>query len=247
MNIKSKIARLPKSVRNQLGQRIEDGCPGSSIVIWLNELPEVKAILIEHFHGSAVSEQNLSDWKQSGHQDWLRRQEAQSAALQLLATAEDLDLNDTRQQRSLLDSFAGLLAIEMSRLAMTLLQNEADPGKKWKLLCQINKELSQLRRAHDRTVRTAVIEDKRNAEAGRQKQEEARRAREVEKQQLFKLLEEHDTKERSRIHKFWNQPNPEQRADLFYRLKCDLPTGSLVSEIWPELNLSSSLIKPAKA
>ena len=234
----SKIARLPKALRHQLSQRIEDGQPGTDLVQWLNNLPEVRKITADQFNGSLISEQNLSDWKSSGHQDWLRRQEAREAALQLLTSAEDLDLEDTGQQRRLLDNFAAVLAVEMSRMAMTLLEKETDPEKKWKRLCEINTQLSKLRRDHDRATRAKVTQEKWNAEAGRQKWEEERQAREAEKQRLLTRLQECEKIDYNSRFKFESSNQGRQKAELYYRLKCDLPVDNLVHEIWPELDFT---------
>ena len=234
----SKIARLPKSVRHQLGQHLEDGRPGKDIVQWLNSLPDVQKVLADHFHGSPISEQNLSDWKSSGHQDWIKRQDAQEAALSLLTAGEDLDLEDDGQQRKLLDNFAAVLAVEMSQLAMDLLAKETDPEKKWKRVCEINTQLSKLRRDHDRATRVKVTREKWNAEAERQKQAEARRAKEEKRQQLLTMLNEEDKKDYNAGFKFDSRRNGKQKAELYYRLQCDLPLDNLVNEIFPELNPS---------
>jgi len=74
MNIISrigKIARLPHSLREQLNLKLHDGLPAKSILPWLNSLPEVKAILATDFDNRPISKQNLSEWKQGGHRDWL--------------------------------------------------------------------------------------------------------------------------------------------------------------------------------
>src|ERR1039457_2397581 len=70
-----KIARLPYWVRQQLNRRLQDGEIGKKLVEWLNGLPEVAKIVKTQFGGRPVSGQNLSEWKQGGHQDWLRYQE----------------------------------------------------------------------------------------------------------------------------------------------------------------------------
>jgi hypothetical protein len=71
-----KNGQLSKDRRHELGQRIEDGEPGTDIVQWLNLQPDVQAILQEQFAGRPIGEQNLSDWKQTGHVEWLRRRAA---------------------------------------------------------------------------------------------------------------------------------------------------------------------------
>ena len=69
-----KIGRLPGNIRQSLGERIEEGIPNKELVVWLNGLPEVKDSLALRFGGRAITEQNLSEWKQTGHLAWLRRE-----------------------------------------------------------------------------------------------------------------------------------------------------------------------------
>src|SRR5580704_14002274 len=85
-----KIARLPKSVRDELNRRLTDGEPGNQLVAWLNDLPEVQKVVAAEFGGRAVREQNLSEWKQGGYQDWLRQQEALELVRGLSAEGEEL-------------------------------------------------------------------------------------------------------------------------------------------------------------
>ena len=85
-----KIARLPKAVREELNRRLSDGEPGKELVVWLNHLPEVQRVLAAEFGGRAVREQNLSEWKQGGYGEWLRKQEALELVRNLSAEAEDL-------------------------------------------------------------------------------------------------------------------------------------------------------------
>jgi hypothetical protein len=67
---KGKIARLPKALRDEVCQRMEDGATYGSILTWLNELPEVKAMLEAQFKGDGVNEQNLTNWRQGGFLEW---------------------------------------------------------------------------------------------------------------------------------------------------------------------------------
>ena len=85
-----KIARLPREVREQLNRRLADGEPGTRLVEWLNSLPETQKTLAADFEGRAINEQNLSEWKQGGHQDRLARQETLACARELAADATEL-------------------------------------------------------------------------------------------------------------------------------------------------------------
>ena len=66
-----KIANLPAEIREKLNWRINDGEPGNEIVEWLNSLPEVMEVTGARFNGIPISEQNLSEWRKRGYQQWL--------------------------------------------------------------------------------------------------------------------------------------------------------------------------------
>jgi hypothetical protein len=73
--LRGKIARLPKSIREKLNRRLDDGEPLSTLVDWLNVLPAVKKVLTTHFGGVAINHQNISNWRASGFQRWVKKQE----------------------------------------------------------------------------------------------------------------------------------------------------------------------------
>lgn len=175
-----KIARLPKCIRDDLGHRIEDGEQGKELVKWLNGLSGVQRVLKEQFDGRPISEQNFSEWKQGGYQDWLRDEETRLFVSQLTEQSDDLDEAADGQEIS--DRFAGLLAAEMTRLARTLLQKETDPEKRWKRLCEVHRELSQLRRDDHRAVRVLIKRESWTRQTEREDEEnEARLEKERDK------------------------------------------------------------------
>lgn len=67
-----KIARLPETIRTELNRRLRDGASGSSLLPWLNALPEVRTVLEADFGGRDISAPNLTDWRQGGYEDWVR-------------------------------------------------------------------------------------------------------------------------------------------------------------------------------
>jgi hypothetical protein len=83
MTRRGKIARLPKNIRDQVNQRLDDGEQGARLVAWLNSLPEAQAILARDFDGKAIREQNLSEWRKGGYREW-------QATSQLLEMAQRL-------------------------------------------------------------------------------------------------------------------------------------------------------------
>ncbi|WP_043585299.1 hypothetical protein [Geminisphaera colitermitum] len=72
---KGKIARLPRVIRDEINRRLLDGEPGSKILPWLNTQETVLRVLDEHFGEEPVTPQNLSEWRQGGYQDWIKRRE----------------------------------------------------------------------------------------------------------------------------------------------------------------------------
>lgn len=90
MTRNGKIARLPKAIRDRLNQQILDGVPGKDLVNWLNGINEVVDILVQKFNTDRITEQNLSEWKQGGYQDWLKHQERRDWVRRLSDEAEDV-------------------------------------------------------------------------------------------------------------------------------------------------------------
>lgn len=71
---RSKIGRLPFAVRNELCEQIRDGATGAEITAWLNRHPSFKAVRKATGCGE-LNAQNLTDWRTSGYQDWLKDQD----------------------------------------------------------------------------------------------------------------------------------------------------------------------------
>jgi len=85
-----KIARLPKPIREQLNARLENGEPGTALVTWLNQLPEVQKIITDQFAGLPIRPQNLSEWRQGGYQDWLRHQQREQRVQRIVEEGASL-------------------------------------------------------------------------------------------------------------------------------------------------------------
>jgi len=54
-------------------------------------LPQVKTVLAEHFAGRPINEQNLSDWRQGGFEEWLAHQDLLAQAAELAANRQELE------------------------------------------------------------------------------------------------------------------------------------------------------------
>ena len=68
---KSKIARLPFNIREQLNHQIMDNVPAKDILSWLNTDPMVRHYMERLFQNRYITEQNLSEWRQDAYQEWL--------------------------------------------------------------------------------------------------------------------------------------------------------------------------------
>ena len=88
---KGKIARLPRSIRNELNVRLENGAPGQPLLDWLNSLPGTRQVLQEQFDGVPISKQNLSDWRQGGYAEWLARRDLLDQATDMAEQATELE------------------------------------------------------------------------------------------------------------------------------------------------------------
>ena len=158
---KGKIGRLPRAVREQLNMRLQDGQSGPAIVPWLNELPEVKEMLAREFEGNAITEQNLSDWRNSGYTQWVRLQNA-AGELELWEEMTT-DLDQTMDKEKMWSGICLLMTVQLGALYQKSLGEELPTAERWGYLKESVKMLTDLRK-------TEVFFDKRR----REKQQETK-------------------------------------------------------------------------
>jgi hypothetical protein len=220
-----KIGRLLKYTRDELGRRIEDGEPGKELVKWLNGLPDVQEILKEQFGGRSITEQNLSEWKQTGHPEWLRHEEARLLASRL--TEQSDDLNEAADGQEISDRFASVLAVELTRLATALLEKETDPEKRWQRFREAHRELSQLRRDDHRAVRTLIERERWNRKTECEEEEEEKRMKQENKERQMEMCFA-STHNRTMAKAFGGGKAGEKMAELLYCIKFDLPLPDFI-------------------
>jgi hypothetical protein len=142
-----KIARLPRLIRNELNQRLDDGVEGKKLVRWLNRLPEAREVLREYFQGKPVTEQNLSDWKAGGFAEGQQRQEFLAQARELAETAEEVREVSRGNRTSLAEHLTTVLAL---RYARVLKEWNGEAGeamtKQLRLLHGLSHDVSRLAR-----------------------------------------------------------------------------------------------------
>ena len=186
MSRNGKIARLPAVVREEVNQRLRVGEPGKDLVAWLNSLPKVQTTLQKHFQGYAVTEQNLSEWRMGGFEDWLDQQASLESTCTLAENSDELQLHgnggDPRptRYRSYAERLAVLLSVDVFEHRQTVMQKEMDPKLRWELLKELLQQVSRLRRDDHRQARLMLDQQ------GREREDE-RKAVEAKEQQVEKL------------------------------------------------------------
>ena len=162
MTRNGKIARLPWSLRDNLNRRLRDGEFGKALVDWLNSLPEVQQVLREEFGGRSINEQNLSEWKQGGYEDWVRHQETRTWVQDWAGQAADIrrDINEEAGDLSLVELLSTRVAIALSRSLYSSVAKASDDPKQTRILLDIAGELARLRR-DDHSQRCLAIQRER--------------------------------------------------------------------------------------
>ena len=148
-----KIAHLPHSIRTQINQRLHDGETGVSLVEWLNSLPEVRAVLAANFHGRPISEQNISEWKAGGYEDWLEQQEVLASVQHTLDDAAQLKAT---VPGSLAEPMAQLLVARLSLALRQLRPNPENGEVNCAALHALCADLVELRRGDQNAERMRI-------------------------------------------------------------------------------------------
>ena len=151
-----KIGRLPRVLRDELNQRLDNGEKGEPLLRWLNRQPGTLKTMQEHFGSALVTKQNLSEWHQRGYVDWQRQQESMAVAARLLEDASDLKPLAT--DGPLADRLSELLAVSLGHLLRDAMQLPAGPEKTRAVLGAAG-ELIRLRQS-DRELERAKREEK---------------------------------------------------------------------------------------
>lgn len=153
-----KIARLPKSIRDDLNLRLENGADGPELLAWLNALPEVQKVLGEKFGGKPITKHNLSDWRHGGYAEWADNRDGRRQWQELIERG--ISLNEKRTTgngtdvTSHLDTF---LIVELAQ-GFDELHKMKDSAQRWKVLQMISRVFARLRNDHYRDKRLRLWE-----------------------------------------------------------------------------------------
>jgi hypothetical protein len=165
-----KIARLPYSLRDILNCRLHNGESGTKLVKWLNGLENVQEVLADEFGGRPISEQNLSEWKQGGFEDWLRHQEAREWVQKL--ADESADLEQIAGDFSVADWISAPLAIALGRSIHEVAAGAQNDPEQRKALLAIAREVTELRRSDHSEQRLRLERERWDAEQQEKQNEE---------------------------------------------------------------------------
>ena len=152
-----KIARLPGAIRHELNHRLHNGALGRELVPWLNALPEVQRVLAERFASRPITEDNLSEWRQGGFQDWLLQEERRVRLRELSNQCPERDpaLRARRLAAYTEEQLALELAEEIERLSAM-----KDRDARSKHLQRLCRELCRLQNSHTRNREVRLLETK---------------------------------------------------------------------------------------
>jgi hypothetical protein len=157
-----KIARLPCSIRELLNRRLRDGEQGVKLMKWLNGIPEVQEVLAEEFGGRPVNEQNLSEWKQGGFEDWLRHEKTREWVRAL--AEESGDLGEEAGDVSVADLLSAPLAVALGRWINELTAGAQNGPEQGRTLLGVAREMNQLRRGDHEEQRLRIERERWQAE-----------------------------------------------------------------------------------
>ena len=140
---KGKIGRLPKAVQETLNRRLQDGEPGKVLVAWLNELEPVQAMVKEHFNGQPIVEQNLSEWRKRGYQQWLWREEAKEMAVEMAEESTELQASG---MHSFTDQMSSWVTVRYLMAVRKLIEATQDKEPDLKMLRNFLQDVVLVRR-----------------------------------------------------------------------------------------------------
>ena len=152
-----KIARLPRPIREELNRRLENGAQGKQLVAWLNQKPEVQAVLATEFAGRPLIAQNLTEWKQGGFREWQQQQKELELARELAAHAGALT---QVTPEPLCDAAAPVLLAKYLMLLPKLDAINMDEPESWRPLRAVCHDLLDLRRGDHSSARLKLEREK---------------------------------------------------------------------------------------
>ena len=166
-----KIGRLPGAIREQLNQRLADGEPARTVLVWLNALPEVQSVLATQFSGQPVSEPNLSRWRTGGYQLWLKERERRAVVREL---SENVHPDKIRAEAEKIEAilsknFSTVFVAEYAVTCRALLNQPEDPEPRLERIRKMLRTLNQQRRSEYLDDRLKFLQERRDFQQMRER------------------------------------------------------------------------------
>jgi hypothetical protein len=152
-----KIARLPDPIRQELNHRLDNGALGRDLVAWLNALPEVQRVLAERFSGHPITDDNISQWRHGGFQDWLRQDERRVRLHEL--NSQYYQLDPALRARRLNAAMEERLALELTE-ELERLSTMKDPDERSKHLRRLCQQMCRLQNSRTSERHLRLLEAK---------------------------------------------------------------------------------------
>jgi hypothetical protein len=155
-----KIARLPAHIRHGLNRRLDNGALGTGLADWLNALPEVQRVLAERFASQPISDDNLSQWRHGGFQDWRREEERRVRLRELDSRYQQLD--PVQRSGALTAAFEKRLALELTE-ELERISALKDRDERFQKLRRLSRDICRLQDARTRERNVRLLEAKAHA------------------------------------------------------------------------------------
>jgi hypothetical protein len=218
-----KIARLPRQIREIVNKALRDGAPGQALVKWLNSLPEAQSVLAAEFDERPINEQNLSDWKKGGYEDWLRHQERRAFVRSLAEEAGDLE--EAAGKTTISHRLSSILAAELASLLSLMLEESKGTSERFERMKEVIRELSQLRKEDHQAGRLGLELERWEIERNRLFEEDTDRLKKKEKDKVrspIAFLFHRDAIAKA----FGGGTFGDEIAAMLFEVEYDLPMGT---------------------
>ncbi len=208
-----KIARLPQNIRDQINEKLHEGVHGVTILLWLNDLPVVRAIMAECFGGQAIGPQNLTNWNQGGYLDWLAQKEIELHTRDFLATKPIDGTFASHMATTIMARYAALL----SRVPLEG-PPPADIWRQMDALHRLNKQVMHQRREelHEREVKCKESKEERDWALAEPNIPPDPPIRDPKYKKKSKATKTKDGKSKSVKKSKDNEPETEEEEDEFF-------------------------------
>jgi hypothetical protein len=174
MSNEPKIPRLPKSIREQINERLENGMAGKELLEWLNALPEVQS----KWKGKPISEVNLSRWRTGPYQNWRLQKDFLKSKDALKESTPAMDPAARHQFiNNMVNFLAHLVGLQLQRL-----HSMPDSLERTRLWREVRMTLQTLRRDELLALRVAQELQK---DAKTKKKSKSSKAEDIERTRML--------------------------------------------------------------